>query len=285
MPRISLTLIFRRDLPALTYKSNAHRVTIIALCIAIICCVSVPRRYCGATLKQAGLGVIVPITEERRWLDVLADLPPLTHIYSRIVLISPHPDDETLCAGAFLAAQRSRGAEIVVVAVTDGENAYDDNEGLAATRRSEQMSALRELGISADCVRHFGLTDSGLESQRHQLVDRLMPLVTPKTLILAPWIGDYHPDHKVCGWAAHNVARQKGTELLWYFFWTWHRGTPDDLRDLSLCAFGFDEALLAQKLRALQCHVSQLHRVRDEPILPASLLAPARRTFEVFAKS
>jgi LmbE family N-acetylglucosaminyl deacetylase len=227
--------------------------------------------------------MIVPIVEEEQWLDALADLPTFDVTASRIVLVSPHPDAETLGAGAFLAAQRSRGAEVIIAAVTDGENAYTENEGLAALRTKEQTVALMNLGVPPGNIHRFGLTDSGLEAERHKLVELLTPLLDADTLVMAPWTGDYHPDHKICGWAAQKAAQQAGAKLAWYFFWTWHRGTPADLCALDLGAFSFDNALLEKKLKALACHASQLHRSNCEPILPASLLAPASRSFEVFA--
>lgn len=229
--------------------------------------------------------MIVPLVGEEVWQEVLADLPPFDVTAGRILLVSPHPDDETLGAGAFLAAQRKRGTAVEVVAVTDGENAYADNAHLAATRRQEQDSALLTLDIQPSAIHRFGFTDSGIEARKEGLVDLLLPLITPVTQILAPWIGDYHPDHKACGWAAREAATLTGASLSYYFFWTWHRGTPADLIGLDLHSFRLNASLLALKLKALACHHSQLHRATGDPILPDQLLAPAKRKFEVFASA
>jgi LmbE family N-acetylglucosaminyl deacetylase len=227
--------------------------------------------------------VIVPLVYEEEWRTTLTDLPPFETTARHIVLLSPHPDDETLAAGGFLAAQRASGAEIDIVAVTDGENAYSDFPDLARVRRKEQEAALARLNIDCKKIHRLGLVDSGVEQQKHKLVEFLLPLVTAQTLVLAPWTGDFHPDHEACGWAAQQVAQQTGASLFWYFFWTWHRGTPAHLAALSLHAFPLDAGLLLAKLDALRCHESQIHRASGEPILPEYLLAPARRTFEVFA--
>lgn len=227
--------------------------------------------------------MIIPVVVEQEWRQALAPLPLFEARARRIVLVSPHPDDETLGAGAFLAAQRSRGVEVVVAAVTDGENAYRENQGLAAIRRDEQAAALAELGVPPASLHRFGLPDSNVTPHKQELVELLLPLVTADTCLLAPWTGDFHPDHEACGWAAQQVAACTGASLCWYFFWTWHRGTPETLRGLDLRAFRFDDSLLATKLRALACHHSQLHRLDEEPVLPARLLDPAKRNFEVFA--
>jgi LmbE family N-acetylglucosaminyl deacetylase len=229
--------------------------------------------------------MIIPVVVEEEWQHTLAPLPSFECKASRILLVSPHPDDETLGAGAFLAHQRSRGVEVAVAAVTDGENAYRENQGLAAIRREEQMAALGKLGVEPAQIHRFALPDSDVTAHTPRLVELLQPLVAAGTCLLAPWTGDFHPDHEACGRAAHEVAARTGASLYWYFFWTWHRGTPETLHVLDLRAFRFDDSLLAIKLAALSCHRSQLHREEEEPVLPERLLAPARRNFEVFARA
>jgi LmbE family N-acetylglucosaminyl deacetylase len=227
--------------------------------------------------------VITPIVDESAWLPYLTGLAEFEIPRTRILLIAPHPDDEVLGAGALLAAAQARGVEVILAAVTDGENAYPDNRGLADLRREEQTAAMRALGITPANIHRFGLTDSAVTASIDTLVDLLLPLVTPGTHILAPWTGDFHPDHEACGQAAREIADRTGAALTWYFFWTWHRGTPETLRGLDLRIFPASEAFVAAKLKALACHHSQLHRDTGDPILPSELLAPARRNFEVFA--
>jgi LmbE family N-acetylglucosaminyl deacetylase len=95
-------------------------------------------------------------------------------------------------------------------------------------------------------------------------------------------MGDYHPDHEACGRVAERVARETGAHISYYFFWTWHRGTPEDLRGLDLRSLRLDDVMLRAKCEALHCHRSQLTHVSGEPILPANLLGPMNWPFEVF---
>ncbi len=80
------------------------------------------------------------------------------------VIVSPHPDDETLSSGGLIARQRGRGISVIVVAVTDGEGAYpgDPADELAATRRNEQLRALRRLGVAAGDVYRLEVPDGGV---------------------------------------------------------------------------------------------------------------------------
>jgi LmbE family N-acetylglucosaminyl deacetylase len=231
--------------------------------------------------------MIVSQVDEAEWIEALQSVQEWTPPDQPILLVSPHPDDETLGAGGFLAAQRLRGIDVTVVAVTDGENAYPDTPDAALKlgnlRRHEQERALARLGVPAEKIIRFGLPDSGLRSREQELAERLMPFIASQTHVLAPWPGDFHPDHEVCGRAAQAVALQAGATLTFYFFWTWHRGTPALLNHLVLRAFPLSAGQLQAKTEALREHYSQLVHHSGQPILPESLLAPARRPFEVFA--
>jgi LmbE family N-acetylglucosaminyl deacetylase len=200
-----------------------------------------------------------------------------------MVVVVPHPDDEALAVGGLIAAQCSRGLEITVVAVTDGEHAYEQNQGLAAVRQSEQQSALARLGVSSPRIMRLGMEDSNVAALVHELIAKFRPLVDRNTLLVAPWSGDFHPDHEACGKAADIVAQEAQATLISYFFWTWHRGSLATLDGLKLRKFALTEDLRIAKREALACHASQLRHAPEPEILPENLLWPARMPFEVFA--
>lgn len=222
---------------------------------------------------------------EVEWKHALSGLPVWGAPSVPLLVVSPHPDDETLGCGGLIAAERRRGAQVLVAAVTDGEHAYPGEEGgpaLAATRRLEQQQALARLGVAPESILRFGLTDSDVAAKEPELVERLIEHLTPDSCLVAPWEGDFHPDHQACGRAAAEAAGRTGARLISYFFWTWHRGTPQTIAGLPLASFPLDEELLRAKTEALACHRSQLERVGGGPVLPPELLGPAQRPFEVF---
>jgi LmbE family N-acetylglucosaminyl deacetylase len=226
--------------------------------------------------------VIVPLTDEGVWTDFLRGIRPWNPDQRPMVIVAPHPDDETLATGGLIAAQRSRGIDVKVVAVTDGEKAYGDTPGLGEIRQREQEKALALLGVSHLDVVRLRLPDSSVDKFEGSLATVLADLVTPDTRIVAPWRGDFHPDHEACGRAAEHAAKTTGAELISYFFWTWHRGTPELLDELDLAAIPLSEKQLLAKCLALREHQSQFKWPQADPILPEELLAPARRPFEVF---
>jgi LmbE family N-acetylglucosaminyl deacetylase len=199
------------------------------------------------------------------------------------VVVTPHPDDETLAAGGLIATQRSRQIPVILLAVTDGEAAYRNVPDLGRTRRMEQLRAAEALGVSCDAVIRFELRDSAVAVSEAELTYRIEARVHSDTLLVAPWQRDPHPDHEACGRAAVAAASRTGATLICYFFWMWHRFRPECLGALPLRRLNLSADACYRRAKALACHESQLHRKEGAPILPPNVLAPARRAFETFA--
>ena len=223
----------------------------------------------------------IPITSEEDWLRMLANVPVWQFPRQPTVVISPHPDDETLGCGGLICRLTELKCDVSVIAVTDGENCYS-GEHLGSERTVEQTAALRVLGVDSRSIHRLHLPDSAVSDHEEELVHALTALLPNQAHVVAPWKGDFHPDHEVCGRAAQRVATAKSLRLTSYFFWTWHRGTPELLRDLPLLQLPLTQAQQTAKRDALCCHRSQLQHAGDDPILPAHLLQPAWRGFEVF---
>ncbi len=233
--------------------------------------------------------MIVPLVDEKTWRAWLDAVPPWQPPLVPTLVVSPHPDDETLATGGLIAYLRSHGVPVTVAAVTDGENCYEGEREMGQVRTGEQERALLRLGVGADCIHRLGLTDSDVASREDALAERLAALLLPGMHAIAPWGGDFHPDHEACGRAARAAALARGALLTGFLFWTWHRGTAALLDGLRLGRFSLDEKQRRAKQEALRCHGSQLHRKSggsdgsgDGPILPENLLGPAHRPYEVF---
>lgn len=226
--------------------------------------------------------MIVPLVMEPDWRTCVDALPPLALPSAPVLVLSPHPDDETLASGGLIHALCAAGAQVRVIAVTDGENAYEDTMGLGPVREREQTAALRQLGVAAENILRLRLPDSSVAAHQAQLEEQLLFELTPGSTLIAPWRGDFHPDHEACGRAAEVAAQQTGATLISCFFWTYHRGTPALIRNLGLRSFVLDPEAVRCKGEALQEHQSQLRHPSGEPILPQNLLWPAHLPYEVF---
>ena len=229
--------------------------------------------------------MVIPKIGEELWLPRITGLPQWLPDIHHALIVSPHPDDETLGAGGLISSLRGRGAQVSVVAVTDGEHAYEDMPDLGPARQAEQTLALSRLGVGVDSIHRLRLPDSGLGKVEDELASALTGLISEGMHIVAPWPNDFHPDHEACGRAALAIAKLKRVPISFYFFWTWHRGELGTLDGLQLTSLPLSDRDRTAKLDALSCHRSQLEHADGCPILPEYLLAPVHRPFEVFLHS
>jgi LmbE family N-acetylglucosaminyl deacetylase len=194
----------------------------------------------------------------------------------RVWVIAPHPDDEVLGVGGFAALLAARGAQVHVVAVSDGEASHPERaDELRRVRAAERTDALRRLGLPDAHIHQLHQPDGRVCARA--VADALRPLLGPSDLVLSPWPGDGHPDHDACGQA---VAGLPGKHLS-YLVWAWHWAAPGDgqlpwdrARRVRLTP-----AVAAAKRSAVAAFRSQL--VGPDPILPPTTLARLLRGDEV----
>jgi LmbE family N-acetylglucosaminyl deacetylase len=200
------------------------------------------------------------------------------HDCPALLLVAPHPDDETLGFGATAATLQSRGVDVQVVSVSDGGGAYPDLsplEGtwLERTRRSELLRATKCLGLKKPIC--LGLPDGGLCDHEIGLSDTLSALLSelrPGAWCAATWRGDGHPDHEALGRAAAVAAQRAGAKLLEYPVWMWHWARPDDASVPwhRMARVTPDSAAVARKRVAAKEFRSQLtgYDPGTDPVLP-----------------
>jgi LmbE family N-acetylglucosaminyl deacetylase len=230
-------------------------------------------------------------TSEDDWQasGVLAALPRTTpddvRPAGRVVVLAPHPDDETLGAGATLAAWARGGAPVTVLAVTDGEASHPGSPTLSPAqlverRVAERTAALDRLGLAGAPVVRAGLPDGGVAARRAELADLLADLVAPGDTLLAPVPGDGHPDHD----AVADVAAGAGVPVLGYAVWWWHWADAGHLRPGAVVVEP-DTAARQAKREAVSCFRTQVEPLSDHPadaaILPPPVLERLVRRDEV----
>lgn len=131
-------------------------------------------------------------------------------------LIAPHPDDETLRTGAFVAWTRVKtDDQIVLVAVSDGgASKAARRRGLSSEqemsyRRAEQNAAWAALTEGEGSIVRLGLPDGGLTaaSVEAELRRALPGLSEPRArVVVAAHPDDYHQDHLAVVEAAKAIS-------------------------------------------------------------------------------
>jgi LmbE family N-acetylglucosaminyl deacetylase len=222
----------------------------------------------------------------QRWRPLLSNTDELPDLGEPavVVVVVPHPDDETLGAGGLLHRLRAVGTPVTVVFVTDGAAGYpgsgpDQAEELARIRRDEALAALATLDITADRAVFLDVPDGDVAgSAEVELAQRLGPLLAghQADLCLAPWPLDPHPDHQAVGRAAVVATATAGVTQWQYPIWMRHSIQPDDprvevdrMRVLRLSA-----AERSAKRAAVATHTSQVRSPFPGfgPVLPDHVL-------------
>jgi LmbE family N-acetylglucosaminyl deacetylase len=117
----------------------------------------------------------------------------------RILVLAPHPDDETLGCGGTIAITAARGAEVHVAVVSDGGKLLPEDEArridTVVLRKDEAREACRVLGVKETSF--FGYPDGDLKSHGDMIkadVSGLVERFRPE-IVLSPSPFDHHEDH------------------------------------------------------------------------------------------
>ena len=198
--------------------------------------------------------------------------PLLEDPCASVVMVAPHPDDETLASGGLLQRARASGAAVSVLLLTDGDNNpwpqrwqqrrwTIDSVARAEwgrRRRAEAVDALSRMGFGEGTLRAFGWPDMGITSRVAERLDESVMALREHfclhrpTLVVAPILEDRHPDHSAAR-VLVELALAHGDEPkpeLWGF--AMHGGIAH-AQGLLLSV-----AEREGKARALEAHRSQL---------------------------
>jgi LmbE family N-acetylglucosaminyl deacetylase len=220
--------------------------------------------------------------DEGAWAAALDDLEAFRWPRAaRLVVVSPHPDDETLGAGGLIAMAAARGMGVTVLAVTDGEASHPD-PGTARRRCAELCAATEALGAGAITVRRLRLPDGDVRRHAARLARSVADLLEPDDLVVCPLPDDGHPDHEAVADATSWAARERSVHLRAFAVWAWHCHAPatSSLRAGERLWLSVDGR--RRKRAAFAAYSSQLDG--DDPVVPASMLVRLDRDFEVFVR-
>ncbi|TMQ54163.1 MAG: PIG-L family deacetylase [Candidatus Eisenbacteria bacterium] len=194
----------------------------------------------------------------------------------RIMVIAPHPDDESIATGGVLLHAVSVHAPVRVLYMTDGEDnpwaqrategnwriTSDDRLRWGARRRSEALDALACLGIPPEAVGFLQFADQRLTSLlgegAGEPARRLAEEIASwkPTALFVPSLEDRHPDHSATSVIAQlALARRECDAQPQVFTYTVHAPQGYERRGRLLV---LSRPERDAKEQAILCHASQL---------------------------
>jgi LmbE family N-acetylglucosaminyl deacetylase len=172
-----------------------------------------------------------------------------------VLVLAPHPDDETVGPGGALVKHVDAGNRIRVLFLTDGAAACRRSRNLPKTRRLEAVQAAGVLGIAPGALQFWNEPDGQLRVRR-DLVERLAAeLVDFKPdVIYTPFFLDDHRDHCTTAYLLAAALRTVSISTEVWCYEVWAPLLPNRLLNIS--------HEMPTKLVAIQAHRSQIDQYR-----------------------
>jgi LmbE family N-acetylglucosaminyl deacetylase len=216
-----------------------------------------------------------------------------------LVIIAPHPDDESLGCGGLIAEACVERRDVRVVVLSDGTGSHPASklypwDRLRELRESEAREAATELGLDPSNLLFLQLPDRFVSSEGNEADNAASRIVacakqSGASALFVTWRHDPHSDHQ----AAYRIARKAqqrlaGVEL--YEYSIWGANLPPDA-PVTAPRDGFRlrvEQHLVKKKRAIAAHRSQTTQlIADDPTgfcFSETDLARFTSPYEAFSK-
>ena len=208
-----------------------------------------------------------------------------------VLIVDPHPDDETFGCGLAMAAAAIKGRTIAIVLLTDGEGSHPNIKTVAPNKlaelRSSELARALEILVPSrrvDVLR-VHLPD-GKSRYEASLAGEVLPFARSHgaSAIWSTWRGDPHCDHETASALGHDLANDLAIPHWSFAVWGrfGERVVPSDL-------FTFDAPNLAPRKReAIAAYRSQIDpNIIDDPngfTMPEGLVAHFAEHPEIFVR-
>ncbi|SDF08411.1 N-acetylglucosaminyl deacetylase, LmbE family [Pricia antarctica] len=217
-----------------------------------------------------------------------------------LLVLAPHPDDESLGCGGLIALLKEAGSSVSIIFVTSGSASHTSvtypSTTLSKIREAEAIRACSELGVPISALRFLRAPDSKLGQLQEKEVDALVREVMEIfgvgnfSSIALPWRRDPHPDHRVVNTIGELAIEklQANVTKFEYPIWLWKNGTENDwpIEGEAIPYRLQIKPVFQKKWHAVQRHRSQLGKIIfDDPNgfeLTDELLEPFKTDTEYF---
>lgn len=168
----------------------------------------------------------------------------------RILVFAPHPDDEIIGCGGYLALKQAELAAVRVIVVSDGALGYSPLQRCQpGLRQQESRFGLAKLQIKD--VRFWDYSDGSIPLNGEIINAYLQAVIDFRpNRIMLPAPGEAHPDHRRVTRGVIRALEGKWAGDLWFYETTQPAPFVNAIIDIS--------ATIEAKLQALAAHVSQL---------------------------
>ncbi|MGE7413330.1 PIG-L deacetylase family protein [Methylobacterium tarhaniae] len=214
-----------------------------------------------------------------------------------IVVVAPHPDDESLGCGGLIAEACARAVPVRLVVVSDGVGSHPNSAShppgrLRALREAETLAAADALGLPAGSVTFLRLPDrfvpaSGPGAEAAVACIAEAARACGAGALFVTWAHDPHCDHAASAALARQAQALLGDVSLYaYPVWGWTLPPETEVGAAPRGARLGVARHLPAKAAAIAAHRSQTtDLIADDPAgfrLEPAMLARFARAHEIF---
>lgn len=239
---------------------------------------------------------IFRLLRQRFFRHKVSQTNPMSLTDKSMLVVAPHPDDETFGCAGLIAQKLKLGAEVSVVFLTNGENSLANvpQEEIKLYRQKSAKDAAKILGVST--IYFLGLKDGAIPRKNDESFVDAVKKITQIIEEVTPL--ELYCTHAHESWSDHNAAAEltivalqkldKPISLYMYWVWVWF-SVP--LKRMNVLNFSQTYHLsigdvMKTKKEAIDCYLNALH-VSKEPYcgrLPKMFLKAFEWPYEVFEK-
>jgi N-acetylglucosamine malate deacetylase 1 len=135
-------------------------------------------------------------------------------IGQKVIVFSPHPDDESIAAGGYIAQSIINGALVTIVLVTDGNAQHNE-----AIRYNEFEKATSVLGVTEVNLVFLGFPDGKLVTENQAALQASLQIQIDNynpDIVVYPNPRDYNLDHKTIGQAIDKILKKESRHMTAY---------------------------------------------------------------------
>lgn len=147
--------------------------------------------------------------------------------YEKILIISPHPDDEILGCGGLMANMVEENKKVLLVLLTKGENSHFDSPFISKDLLKEErvkltQKAASKIKLPIENITFLDFKDGNINDKDSEIIklELLINSIKPDA-VFVPYHFEGNKDHETTSIIVKSITKNTPIHLIEYCVWFW----------------------------------------------------------------
>jgi LmbE family N-acetylglucosaminyl deacetylase len=132
----------------------------------------------------------------------------------KILVFSPHPDDETIAVGGYISRAIQNGADVKIVLITNGNKHHNESTRYAEFRKATSIPGVPEANLVFLNFPDGTLKELPADTLRSQFKGQIESY--NPDIVIYPFQRDFHPDHAASGKILNSIFAEGYSDKIVY---------------------------------------------------------------------